>query len=393
MEQLRLTDFDIFGIFRANNEDLEGLEKFVSKIDDKKSLSRSNRYYDSLTYSEHNHDREYLKSLLRDAEGKRAFVICENMLNSSAKVYYNEVCKKVRTGNSEYFEIAKKCFEEDCNNLIRVLKCEEIEYPINKLPDGDDKTHDRFVELDNKALIYLLVNSLNFEKKYQVITPGLGSIYVGPFIKNIYGFDYSIVDFSMYKDLNLRNETEKRKFVQINISDYLENKNFLENGTPICLFDDNIGSGRTLRLLSDSLNRMGIENISGICQIDWKRWIEVKKSNHLNFSSRFNPSDIEFLPPVSFPGRDKYKKAFEKFKNPNEYIKYIKESNFVSIDPLIKTTELYIEKAKKVDNLNPETDISKNSIKLKTNFTFYNFVLNPINKKSPRNEEGQREIR
>ena len=85
MEHIDLKDFDIMGIFTL--KDVAGIEKYVTEVSGNEYLSRSREYYQQKNFTELSNDRDMLNSLLTIGCSRKNFVILENMLNASAKVY------------------------------------------------------------------------------------------------------------------------------------------------------------------------------------------------------------------------------------------------------------------------------------------------------------------
>ena len=85
MEHIDLKDFDIMGIFTL--KDVAGIEKYVTEVSGNEYLSRSKEYYQQKNFTELSNDRDMLNSLLTIGCSRKNFVILENMLNASAKVY------------------------------------------------------------------------------------------------------------------------------------------------------------------------------------------------------------------------------------------------------------------------------------------------------------------
>ena len=141
VEKLKLQDFDILGILEL--KDIQGIEKFVTPIKDeegrtKSYLSRSKEYYNVKTMSELAICREELQHLLTRECSKRNFVILENMLNCSGKVYFKNFEKYIKykvqgkdTRNQLIQLIqAQKCLEEDIRNILILLQgnnCIEVD--------------------------------------------------------------------------------------------------------------------------------------------------------------------------------------------------------------------------------------------------------------------------
>ncbi|MCL2860329.1 MAG: hypothetical protein FWF46_07265 [Oscillospiraceae bacterium] len=82
MEKIKLSEFDVMGIFSL--QDVHGIEKYVTRLSDNEYLSRSAQYYGARSYTDLSDAREELKRVLTGERSKRDFVILENMLNCSA---------------------------------------------------------------------------------------------------------------------------------------------------------------------------------------------------------------------------------------------------------------------------------------------------------------------
>ena len=185
-ERLHLYEFDSNGIFDL--EDATGIENLVSPLRNGRYLSRNSSFYEAKTYSELSDDRKKLSKLLTEDFSKRNFVILEYLANSSAKVYFEELKKKIENQYNQVIE-AQKCFEEDCANIVRFFKNEPLQNIRYDLPDGKSKILERHIELDNKQILYMFCSNLKFNTPKHIITPGLGSIFVGPMLKSMYGFE------------------------------------------------------------------------------------------------------------------------------------------------------------------------------------------------------------
>lgn len=103
------------------------LESFVTPISEKEYLSRSSGYYEPKTATELSNRRECLKKFLTREPSKRNFVIFENMLNCSAKVYYANLPEYIiNKSNSDKYEKSKRCLEDDATNITRILSKNDI---------------------------------------------------------------------------------------------------------------------------------------------------------------------------------------------------------------------------------------------------------------------------
>ena len=112
MERVNLTDFDIMGIFTL--KEVTGIEDYVTSVSDGQYLSRSKEYYKPKNFTELSTDRDFLNTLLTTKNSKRNFVILENMLNSSAKVYYASLKDHILHGEITTYNQAKKMFQGRC---------------------------------------------------------------------------------------------------------------------------------------------------------------------------------------------------------------------------------------------------------------------------------------
>ena len=185
MENLSLKEFDILGVITLT--DVHGIEEYVTPINDKgEYLSRSKEYYNVKTMTTLSKEREYLKSIFTSELSKRSFVILENMLNCSAKVYFKKFEQYIGNRSNEKFleefNKAESCLMEDTKNLINFLSGNgRIEFDFdNILPTGNENSERRFIEMDNKAMLYVFSKSLKsfkYPENIEVMTPGYGSIY------------------------------------------------------------------------------------------------------------------------------------------------------------------------------------------------------------------------
>lgn len=370
METLNLKQFDLMGIFTLN--DIKGIEKLVTKCKEG-YLSRSPLYYTVQNYSERSALREELKKLLINAQEKRAFVIAENMLNCSAKVYYNELKKKFRTKNGEHYEIARMCVEEDTKNLINVIEGKPAEINAELiLPQTQDLTESRMVGMDNKSLLYVFTKSFFYTKDYHIVTPGLGSIYIGPFFKAIHGLDYSNFLLSLYSD---RVEDPKGRVRENILSNFMDNRDFIAKKQPVLILDDNIVTGATVNKTAKMLFDAGLEADIGAVQYNWVNFYAVKSG--VMHTPTFDVDKITYLTPIDFnDNKNLMTSAINALaEGGDDYIKLLKNCGFYNNDKsdvelLIETGLAYAEKSNIVfDNRlyqgkHPYKKITKTSVVL-----------------------------
>jgi len=292
-EKLHLYEFDSNGLFDL--DDVSGIEDLVAPLKNGKYLSRNASYYDAKTYSELSAKRQELKDILTEDPSKKNFVILEYLANSSAKVYFEELKKKIENEDNHVLQ-AKKCFEEDCENIVRFFNNKPLLKPIYDLPEGKDKILDRHIEMDNKQILYLFCSNLQFKKPKHVITPGLGSIFVGPMLKSMYGFEYSNILFSLYsKDEKLRNISEQKTFDKL-FSDDAWSTTLDE----LLLIDDNVGSCNTMNTIRNQLKEKGKSCKFGAIKYNWNFYNQVKHGE-LNHPT-FDINQIDFLTILDDPG-------------------------------------------------------------------------------------------
>ena len=221
-ELLEEYDFDYLGLIKIKNS--EKIENLVSKINDDLFVSRSSEYYKKKTYNELVDFREELKKLF-PLEIKKAFIVCEYMLNASYRIFYEDY-KKTLNKRPNNIEISQKCMEEDVSNIIKCLRNKVIDtpgYTLKKI-DNDVYVENRLIEGDHKMLLYKTIS--NIYNANHIVCPLYSAILIGPFFKILHGVDYSYVKFGVH-DQNMKELYEKGK---INISNISINSNLPNNG-------------------------------------------------------------------------------------------------------------------------------------------------------------------
>lgn len=292
-EKLYLHEFDSNGLFDL--ADVTGIETLVAPMTNGKYLSRNASYYDAKTYSELSNQRRELRGILTEDFSKRNFVILEYLANSSAKVYFEELKKKIENQDNNVLQ-AKKCLEEDCENIVRFFGNKPLLKPIYDLPEGKDRVLDRHIEMDNKQMLYLFCSNLKFSKPKHVISPGLGSIFVGPILKSMYGFEYTNILFSLYsKDERLRNISEQKSF-----DDMASNDIWKKTKNQIILIDDNTYSCSTLNRIITELKLRNKSYKFGAVKYNWDFYNQVKHGQLTH--STFDVKEVDFLTILDEPG-------------------------------------------------------------------------------------------
>lgn len=328
-EKLELKDFDILGII--NLKDVQGIEKYVTPIIEqdgnvKEYLSRSKEYYNVKTMTELSVEREELKKLLTRQINKKNFVILENMLNCSAKVYFKKFEKYIQSGkneeNAKQLEQAEKCLIEDSKNILVLLSGKGLVgiSKENRLPKGMENSEKRAIEMDNKAILYLWIDSLKFnkdEENVEVLTPGYGSIYIGPFLKAMYGYNFT----NMLKSKYIEDTTQNK---EKDILSVMSSNRILGESTTALLVDDNIGTGDTMKEIKQRLKEEGVSKvISGAVQYNWRNYLRVSVGDKTDIN-RFEINDFNIVSPINYAGHKLYTRAINMLHSSGkEYIQYL----------------------------------------------------------------------
>lgn len=333
MGKLELKDFDLLGIIDL--QDVSGIETLVTPdVSDGKItsyLSRSKEYYNVKSMNELSQMREKLKELLTESPSKRNFVILEYMLNCSARVYFKKFEEYIKSGKSQEFgeilEQAQKCLIEDTTNMVAILEDRKIEKSVeeNVLPGGNENCERRFIEMDNKAMLYLFVKGiqeLNLGRSYEVLTPGYGSMYIGPFAKVICGYDFSNMMKSKYID-------ETNSLTSLSLIDLLSNDRMIQSDVRVLLLDDNIGTGSTMIDIKQKLTNLGKQNVlSGAVQYNWRNYHRVSVGDKKGID-RFEANDYDFLTPLNYGGHKLYEHAVNALNaGGTEYIEYLNSKGY-----------------------------------------------------------------
>lgn len=335
MEKLQLNEFDILGIITLN--DVLGIEKYVTPLIKDGQLqgylSRSKEYYNVKSMTELAIEREDLKAKLTRDHSKKNFVILENMLNCSAKVYFKKFENYIKKGKDEYsssqLSQAYNCLMEDVKNILVLLSGEGlIEISSNNiLPAGAENSLKRPIEMDNKAMLYLFLKCLKPNKDakdIEVLTPGYGSIYIGPFLKSMYGYNFT----NMLKSKYIQ---ETMQLVNSDIKQATSSERIFEAGKTILLLDDNIGTGNTMREIKGELIKNGVKDIfSGAVQYNWINFFKVSVGEKKDID-RFEVGEFEIISPLNFAGHKLYKHAIDLLHSSGEeYVQYLESKGYRS---------------------------------------------------------------
>lgn len=336
-EKISLKDFDILGVIIL--KDVKNIEKYVTPILNEDSqetglyFSRSKEYYNVKTLTELSTEREELKKLLTRMCTKRNFTILENMLNCSGKVYFKKFESYILNPNNskikEELEIARKCLLEDTENIVKILDGKNLitVNPNYILPTGSQNSEKRAIEMDNKAMLYLFGKTLKLEtsaEQVQILTPGYGSLYIGPFLKAMHGYDFTNLLKSKYVQETIKIEDKTQT-----IKELLSNNKIFEQGKTIVILDDNIGTGQTMSEIEQSLKKEGIKNcITGAVQFNWRNYYKISIGEKLGID-RFDVNQFDILSPINYAGHKLYKHAIDTLHSSStEYIEYLNSKSY-----------------------------------------------------------------
>ncbi len=339
MENIKLQDFDIIGMIRL--KDVQGIEKYVTPVKNENGvveeyISRSKEYYNVKTMSELAICRDELRSLLTRECSKRNFVILENMLNCSGKVYFRKfeeyIKAKVQGKNFEMYEHqleeAERCLIEDMKNILTILQGKSLINVdlTNRLPGGYENSEQRAIEMDNKAMLYMfsqILGSVSNPEKVEVVTPGYGGMYIGPMLHAMYGCKFTNILKSKYIE-------DTTNFDNIDVKDLASSQRPFEKGKKVLLLDDNVGTGVTLKETKQELEKAGIENIAaGAVQYNWRNYYRVSVGEKRDIE-RFDINDFEILTPINYAGHKLYKRAIQLLHSSGEeYIEYLKDKAYL----------------------------------------------------------------
>ena len=230
-----------------------------------------------------------------------------------------------RTEGEEAYRIAQQCLEEDMGNIIRILQEEEIIVGSTMLPAGTENSAKRTIEMDNKALLLIFGQALKLNAESQnieVLTPGYGSVYIGPMLKYMYGYNYTNLLKSKYiKDAN---PTQDGKLLS-----GLSNERLLQPDKTVLLVDDNVGTGDTIKEIVEELRELGIANTTaGALQFNWRNYLKVSIGDKQDIK-RFNISDFDIISPLNYAGHKLYEHAIDWLHSSGqEYMNYLRGKNY-----------------------------------------------------------------
>jgi hypothetical protein len=166
------------------------------------------------------------------------------------------------------------------------------------------------------------IQKLNIGNNFEVLTPGYGSVYIGPFLKIMCGYNYSNMMKSKYID-------ETNGTISHSLVDLLSNDKMLHSDVGILLLDDNIGTGSTMVDIKQKLKKIGKNNVmSGAVQYNWRNYYRVSIGEKTDIE-RFEVDDYDFLTPLNYAGHKLYEHAVNALNSSGmEYIEYLNTKGY-----------------------------------------------------------------
>lgn len=323
---------DVLGMFEMQVDNSEVLD-YVTNYDNK-FLSRNYKQYyvfDSIKDLLNRRDKiiniiESNNSLSNDEK----YVLLENILNISARLYYLSGLSNIVEKHDEIIDKNYQMLVNDITNFISFMMNLNIPFNfkdyenISSNFDVEMVLHNKKqVELDNKVYIlsYVrklieLINDLGL-KDYFVITPGYGSIYLGPFISSMTDKKSSLLLYSQYKKTGIEQIDGNDKF-----TDLIVNSSKID-GKPIILIDDNMGTGTTIKMIKNQLINNGYDvSLAGSYQYTFDRLQEFTIRNR--GQELFSIYEQDLLTPLNYPRHQILETAITKFADSSkEYVKYL----------------------------------------------------------------------
>ena len=295
------------------------------------------------------------------------------MLNSSTKSYFKLFEKYISDRKNTKIEKAmieaKKCMDEDTRNIIKIFENKGlISVTGRELPKFDNiNSIQRPIEMDDKAILYLFakynIGKFQNPQKMEILTPGYGSIYIGSFIKQLHGIDYTNIYKSKYiKEISSISRPEK-------FTDLLSSKRLFRKN--VILLDDNIGTGKTLLEIIKLLKNHNINVYKiGAIQYNWRNFYRIVIKDKEGIE-KFNPNNFDYITPCNYPGHKLIKhgiatllssgEEYEKYKISKGYnrkaycdieglirrgLRYSRKSNYNIVLSKIKSHQSVISKDK-----------------------------------------------
>jgi len=229
--------------------------------------------------------------------------------------------------------LSKLCLEEDTKRLISALDNKVVWPTKNKLPASEGLTESRFIEADNKWILYDTIK--NFPKTDHIINLLHGAILVGPFFKAIKQINYTPVLFGMHDQKS--QELIKSGIVK-DTNNIILHEDFNNLPKEITIIDDNIGTGKTLGVLQATFSFLGKRVRVGSIEMSWTYYDQVKTG--VRESEIFNIESIDFPTFRDTRHHTIAERLIDALrKSGNEYLKELKSlgfhNQFISDDILL----------------------------------------------------------
>ena len=102
-----------------------------------------------------------------------------------------------------------------------------------------------------------------------------------------------------------------------------------EKGKNVLLLDDNIGTGKTMEELKQSLQEAGVQNtILGAAQYNWRNYYRVSVGEKIGIE-RPDITKFDILTPMNYAGHKLYKHAIDLLHSSGiEYVRYLQSKAY-----------------------------------------------------------------
>ena len=365
---------DILGIFTIDSCNDE-VKKYLTPYNEKFLSRNTGFYYESTSLIELFKRRKNLIELFLKANLTldEKYVVLENILNISSKVYYLNCLNSFSNSSKQVLQVNYQVLLNDSANFINFLRGQNIsqfldmqyfecEFSAEKILENK-----RQVELDNKLYIIKYLTALKDilssidKNSTTIITPGYGSIYLGPFAKVICDLDYSTFIYSKYKKVDIPFIDDCSDFSK-QLIQYEQTK---EN---IVILDDNVGTGSTLEEIKNILRNQNYNVIySGGVQYTYDRLQDyIIKERGITV---FDPLQMDLLTPHNYPRHHIIEGAVKKlFLSADEYLNYLKQfgygfNNISDYDRILLDALFYYYRYRNIGLLN-DKELKTSSQKL-----------------------------
>jgi len=316
-------DFDYLGTMHLKPGELDSFNNArdilnnICTVSNDTIILRNSKYYQDMNRTEILEYDKTLYQLYQQVEKntpdkhvyKILFSVMEHRINLGQKVYYALFEDSLETDTQEALEFTKKRIDKDYRTLVELMHGNPIEKPNkNSFEDKIDKKitiTGRQVEMDHKYLLFSRARNLWLENvDYPAIcSPLLGGIEI-PFmfracfecLNNLFNSDVHLPETAhiLYGEHDnkrdnalMKEQMSAYEKLGIILPEHLH-KDFLKNDKMLVM-DDNVGTGKTMKTLSDLFSDLFDTVHFGFIELSWKHLNDVrserKDGQHFNINA------------------------------------------------------------------------------------------------------------